>query len=254
MLILDFQTGRQRRWHLLVAGEKRDRIAVIEIFPRISFKEQKVMRSRSRYLFLPIVLISASAFAAEPFELDLKTAKIGELPKSWKAAKTHEGPGSVWRVLDDSTAPGGKVLAQTSAEGPKPLYNLCIAEDAKFADVDISVSLKANAGQIDQGGGPIWRCRDADNYYIARWNPLEDNFRVYKVEKGKRTQLGTADVKLPGDKWHVLRVVQKGGDIQCYLDGKLYLTVKDATFPKAGKIGLWTKADAQTSFAELKAK
>jgi hypothetical protein len=51
----------------------------------------------------------------------------------------------------------------------------------------------------------------------------------------------------------VLRAVQKGGDIRCYLDGKLYLEVKDETFSQAGKIGLWTKADAQTSFAELKA-
>jgi hypothetical protein len=210
------------------------------------------MNRISHFLFCLIVLASASALASEPFRLDLKDAKPGELPKHWKAAKTHEGPGSVWKVLEDSTAPGGKTLAQTSADGPKPLYNLCIAEETKFADVDLSVSLKANAGKIDQGGGPIWRCQDADNYYVARWNPLEDNYRIYKVEKGKRTQLGTADMKLPGDKWHVLRVVQKGGDIQCYLDGKLYLSVKDETFSKAGKIGLWTKADAQTSFADLK--
>jgi len=212
------------------------------------------MRIQSHFMFCLIVLTSASAFAAEPFPLELKDAKIGELPKGWKAAKTHEGPGSVWKVLEDSTAPGGKALAQTSGEGPKALFNLCIAEETKFADVDVSVSLKANAGKIDRGGGPIWRCRDADNYYVARWNPLEDNFRVYKVEKGKRTQLGTAEVKMPGDKWHVVRAVQKGGGIQCYLDGKLYLDVKDDTFPNAGKIGLWTKADAQTSFAELTAK
>lgn len=210
--------------------------------------------SRLSHLLFCMSVIAATSFAAEPFQLDLKSAKVGELPQGWKAAKTHEGPVSDWKVIEDSTAPGGKALAQTSAEGLKPLFNLCIAEKKKFADVDISVSLKANAGKIDQGGGLLWRCRDADNYYIARWNPLEDNFRVYKVEKGKRTQLGTADVKLPGDKWHVLRAVQKGGDIRCYLDGKLYLEVKDDAFPKAGKIGLWTKADAQTSFAELKAK
>jgi hypothetical protein len=212
------------------------------------------MRSLSHLLFCLLILASSSAFSAEPYSLNLKDAKRGELPKGWKAAKTGEGPGSAWKVRDDSTAPGGgKALAQTSSEGPNALFNLCIAEDTKFADVDMSVSLKANAGKIDRGGGLIWRCKDADNYYVARWNPLEDNFRVYKVEKGKRTQLGTADVKLPGDKWHVLRAVQKGGGIRCYLDGKLYLDVKDATFAKAGKIGLWTKADAQTSFAELKA-
>jgi hypothetical protein len=199
------------------------------------------------------VLAAVAAFAAEPFQLELKSAKVGELPMGWQAAKTHEGAGSVWKAIDDSTAPGGKALAQVSADGPNPLFNLCIAEETKFTDVDVSVALKANAGKLDQGGGPLWRCRDADNYYVARWNPLEDNFRVYKVEKGKRTQLGTADIKLPTKEWHVIRVVQKGGTIKCYLDSKLYLEVKDETFSAAGKIGLWTKADSQTSFAEIKA-
>jgi len=212
------------------------------------------MKSAWHVLCCLLVMAAASAFAAELVKFDLKDVKPGELPKGWKAAKTGEGPGSVWKVVEDRSAPGGKALAQTSAEGPKALFNLCVAEETKFADVDISVSLKANAGKIDQGGGPIWRSRDADNYYLARWNPLEDNFRIYKVEKGKRTQLGTADVKLPGDKWHVLRVVAKGNGIRCYLDDKLHLDVKDDTFPKAGKIGLWTKADAQTAFAELKVK
>lgn len=48
---------------------------------------------------------------------------------------------------------------------------------------------------IDQGGGVVWRARDSKNYYIARYNPLENNFRVYKVEAGRRVQLGTSDIK-----------------------------------------------------------
>ena len=40
-------------------------------------------------------------------------------------------------------------------------------------------------GKLDQGGGLVWRYKDANNYYIARMNPLEDNFRVYKEVAGK---------------------------------------------------------------------
>ena len=112
----------------------------------------------------------------------------------------------------------------------------------------IRVSFKAVKGKIDQGGGPVWRYQDENNYYIARMNPLEDNFRVYKVVKGKRTQLGTSDAKAPAGKWHAIRVVQKGNRIQCYLNGKRHLDVKDDTFTNRGKVGLWTKADAVTSF------
>ena len=37
----------------------------------------------------------------------------------------------------------------------------------------------------------------------------------------------------------------------CYLDGKRYLETEDATFPGAGMIGVWSKADAQSYFDEL---
>ena len=117
----------------------------------------------------------------------------------------------------------------------------------------MSVAFKAMRGDEDRGGGLVWRYQDADNYYLARMNPLEDNFRVYKVEGGKRTQLGTKDdLKVPSGEWHTIAITQVGDQIACSLDGTKYLEVKDDTFPKAGKVGLWTKADAQTYFDELK--
>jgi hypothetical protein len=39
--------------------------------------------------------------------------------------------------------------------------------------------------------------------------------------------------------------------IEGYYDGKKYLVVKDPTFQEAGRIGLWTKADAQSYFDDL---
>ena len=51
--------------------------------------------------------------------------------------------------------------------------------------------------------------------------------------------------------WHTLRVTMMGDHIQCYYDGKRFLDVKDSTFSDAGKVGLWTKADAQTYFDDL---
>ena len=84
-------------------------------------------------------------------------------------------------------------------------------------------------------------------------NPLEDNYRLFKVVAGKRTQLATKDgLKIPTGEWHTLTVRQKGEQIECHLDGKKQLEAKDATFTKSGKIGLWTKADAQTYFDDLK--
>jgi hypothetical protein len=178
---------------------------------------------------------------------------VGKLPAGWKADQTGKGEGSVWKVVADDTTPSkaGFVLAQT-AESPNAFFNLCVSQDSSFQDGEISVSFKAVKGKNDQGGGLVWRYQDADNYYICRMNPLEDNFRVYKVEGGKRTQFQSADVKVPAGEWHTIKVVQKGNQIECSLDGKKYLEAKDDTFPKAGKMGLWTKSDAQTYFDDFK--
>ena len=120
-----------------------------------------------------------------------------------------------WEVVQDGD---NHVLAQ-KAKNDDATFNVALVEGTSYKDVDLSVRLRAVAGEIDRGGGLVWRARDAKNYYIARYNPLEDNFRVYKVEDGKRTQFRSA--KVPGDdKWHTLRVTMTGPKITCYLDGK----------------------------------
>src|SRR5262249_10493733 len=116
---------------------------------------------------------------------------------------------------------------------------------------DLSVKMRANTGKEDQGGGLIWRVKDENNYYICRNNPLESNFRVYKVVNGKRTQFDSADVKTEAGQWHTMRAVMGGDRIACYLDGKKLLEAKDDTFKDAGMIGFWTKADAASSFDDL---
>ncbi len=109
-------------------------------------------------------------------------------------------------------------------------------------------------GKEDQGGGLVWRFRDLKNYYIARHNPLEKNYRVYKVVDGRRTQLASADVEAPTEVWHEMKVTMKGPLIQCYLDSKVHLTVEDQTFKEQERLGLWTKADTRTQFDDLSAE
>jgi hypothetical protein len=211
-----------------------------------------------RYIAMIVLagLLASALVAADEKERSIVFGKddVGKLPTGWKAAKTGEGEGSVWKVVADKTAPSGKgyVLAQTAA-GPSALFNLCVATDTDYKDVDVRVAFKAVKGKKDQGGGIVWRYQDHNNYYIARMNPLEDNYRVYKVVKGKRIQMETKeDLKVPVGTWHTLRITMTGNQIACYLDGKKYLEAKDDTYTSAGKIGLWSKADAQTYFDDLK--
>lgn len=151
-----------------------------------------------------------------------------------------------WEVATD----GENHVLYQKARNEDATFNVAFVEGTSYKDLDLSVKLRAVAGEVDQGGGVVWRAKDKKNYYICRYNPLEDNFRVYKVQDGKRTQFASA--KIPGDvKWHALRVTMAGNAITCYLDGKKHLEAEDSTFPEAGKIGLWSKADAQSYFDDL---
>ena len=86
--------------------------------------------------------------------------------------------------------------------------------------------------------------------YVARFNPLEENFRVYKVVDGVRTQLQSAGAKRT-EGWRTLRVWMFGDHIRCELDGRPLLDVKDGTFSEPGKVGFWTKSDARTRFDDF---
>jgi hypothetical protein len=201
---------------------------------------------------LPILLAAAAAGRAGEKAVvhRFDKADLGRVPTGWQADRTGKGEGSIWKVIEDKTGPGktGYVLAQT-AEGPSSLFNLCVLQGSKFKDVDVTVAFKAVRGKEDQGGGIVWRYQDANNYYIARMNPLEDNYRVYKVVGGKRIQLNTReDIKVPAREWHTLHVRMVGSKIECSLDGKKFLDATDDTITEAGLVGLWSKADAQSSF------
>src|SRR4051794_342334 len=172
----------------------------------------------------------AGAEEAKAVKHDFEESKVGTVPKGWTVARTGKGEGSAWAVVEDRTAPKGpKVLAQ-NAESPGPVFNLCVADDTAFKDVAVSVAFKAIKGKSDQGGGVVWRYKDENNYYVARFNPLEDNFRLYKVVDGKRIQLATKEaLKAPAGEWHTLSVLMKGDRIECHLDGKKHLEAKDDT-------------------------
>jgi hypothetical protein len=177
--------------------------------------------------------------------------EVGTTPKGILNAGTGpKGEKGQWVVQKDETAPSPPNALVQTAKNAGSTFNVAIFENTDHADLELKVKMKALGGQEDQGGGPIWRAKDANNYYITRFNPLENNFRVYKVVDGERKTLQSANVTLPAS-WHEIEIKMVDDEIECELDGKEYLKVQDTTFSR-GKIGLWTKADAVTAFDDLK--
>jgi hypothetical protein len=183
--------------------------------------------------------------------------ETGKIPSGWSQYFTGKGESTNWKVIDDQ---GNKVLAQLSSDHPNYHFNEVVFDGLQLKNVELKVRLKGVQGKMDQGGGFVWRFTDANNYYVVRANPLEDNVVLYKVENGKRTDLPligkgkTYGVNVPklGSGWNDLKLTVQDDIFTVFLNGKEIFQVKDKTFTNAGKVGLWTKADAVSYFDDFK--
>ena len=152
-----------------------------------------------------------------------------------------------WTVEEMTGAPSGqKVLVQRATRNQ---FNVIVAPSGPYSDVDVAMKFKPMSGREDASGGVVFRFSDG-RYYVVRANALENNFRLYTYDRGRR-QIATASVKPPAlGQWHTVRVVALGDHVQAWLDGQLLLDHRDARF-KSGRVGLWTKADSVTAFDDL---
>lgn len=152
-----------------------------------------------------------------------------------------------WTIEEMAGAPSGSaVLVQRAVENR---FDVIVAPAGPFSDVDVTMRFKPMSGSEDASGGIVFRF-DAGRYYVIRANALENNFTLYYYDRGRR-EIATARVTAPAlGQWHTVRVVAVGAHIQGYLDGRLLIDHRDRRY-RAGKVGLWTKADSVTAFDDL---
>jgi hypothetical protein len=176
---------------------------------------------------------------------------IGSRPAGFTFARTGQGGEGEWTVTADPTAAGGRAIEQVSTERTDYRFPLAIHDSKSAANVNVEIRFKAVAGKVDRAGGVAVRVMDADNYYVVRANALEDNVRFYRVVRGRREQLGGANLKVTSNEWHALALRAEGATFTISYDGKKLFSVTDKTFGEAGGVALWTKADSVTRFDRL---
>jgi hypothetical protein len=185
--------------------------------------------------------------SALPETVNFDDLKTGAPPPGWTATRTGSGKAK-WAVVPDNSAPSKPNVLKQSGEAT---YPVCFKNDTNLKDGFVEVKFKPISGKEDQAGGVIWRCKDADNYYIARANALEENVTIYHTVKGKRSEKKRINTKVASNQWHTLRVDFKANYATVTFDGKRALGWKDDTFKEAGKVGVWTKADSTTLFDDF---
>ena len=192
---------------------------------------------------LPALALAATAAISEGFD----QAKIGSLPPGWACGVTGRGTPR-WAVEADPGAPSAPQVLLQSGSGTFPW---CVKQGVSVADGFVEVKFKPMRGREDQAGGVVWRWKDADNYYVARANALENNVSLYYTQSGRRQTLKYVDAPVPANTWHTLRVDFHGTRISVALNGKVYIEVDDERIKGGGAVGLWTKADSVTAFDDF---
>ena len=198
---------------------------------------------------LAIVMLAnmAAVLAAAADTVNFDKDAAGRTPAGWTATRTGRGDAR-WTVETDATAPSKpNVLKQSGVA----TYPVCFKDDTSLKDGFVEVKFKPISGKEDQAGGVVWRLTDADNYYVARANALEDNVTIYDTVNGRRTERKRTSMKVASNAWHTLRVEFQGGHFTVMFDGKKALDWDDQTFKEAGKVGVWTKADSVTLFDDF---
>jgi hypothetical protein len=197
---------------------------------------------------IAVLLAAATTIAAMPPEIvSFDSAETGKPPSGWTATQTGSGQAK-WAVVPDDTAPSKPNVLKQSGQAA---YPVCLKDDTSLRDGFVEVKFKPISGREDQAGGLVWRAKDANNYYIARANALEDNVTIYHTINGRRTEKKRASLKVSSNQWHSLRVDFQANHFAVSFDGQKALQWDDDTFKDAGKVGVWTKADSVTVFDDF---
>jgi hypothetical protein len=196
---------------------------------------------------LPAILAAGALAAAATQTVNFDDLEPGAPPPGWTATQTGSGHAK-WTIEKDETAPSKPNVLKQSGQAT---YPVCLKDDTNLKDGYVSVQFKPISGKEDQAGGLVWRARDANNYYIARANALEDNVTIYHTINGRRTEKKRTNMKVASNQWHTLRVDFQGSHYTVTFDGKKAIEWDDSTLQNPGKVGVWTKADSVTLFDDF---
>ena len=162
-------------------------------------------------------------------------------------AKGFRGEVGRWEVV---ATPEGRVLAQ-KAENPDATFNVALASGTSAEGSRPVGPAQGGRGEGGPGGRPGLAGEGCPELLHR---PVQPPGGQLPGLQGGRRQADDVPGRqgAQGDGWRSIRVVMKGDHIECYLDGSKRLDVRDSTFPDGGAVGLWSKADAQSHFDDLK--
>lgn len=196
---------------------------------------------------LLLAITSQTLVAMETFDADTP----GVAPNHWTTGITGYGA-PIWNLERDHTAPSPPLVLKQSGKGDFPW---CVKKGSYLADGFVAVKFKPISGKDDQAAGLIWRWKDAENYYVARANALENNISIYYVKEGQRKTILYSNLpdhlSVKRNVWQDFSVDFHGNHFRVNFEGETIIDLKDNHIKTGGAVGLWTKADSITAFDDF---
>jgi len=131
-----------------------------------------------------------------------------------------------------------KILSNELRNEAITAYHTAVQDSLSGSYQDVSADF-AKISSTAVRFGVVLRYQDPQNFYwICRLNGGTSAVRIYKIQNGVETQLGTASQTNQGNNvWFTLRGVANGNTLKAYYNGTEKVSVTDSTW-SSGKAGI----------------
>jgi hypothetical protein len=234
------------------------------LVPQSVFCHTPTVIRKAILLMLLSTAVALPAWGAEKV-FDFSNVTTNGIPVSFSKLLLGKGKPGDWKIAYDDVPPllapitdkapsvaKRAVLAQVSEDRTDERFPMLVYDGETFGDFTLSTRFKLVSGTAEQMAGLVFRLKDEKNFFVVRASGLGRNVRFYNVVDGQRGTAYGPEIEVTAGVWHELRVECTGNQIIVQFDGKnIMAPVIDNTF-LLGKVGLWTKSDAVTYFADTK--
>jgi hypothetical protein len=211
------------------------------------------MRAATVAAALIVTSCLALPVAAETLHVVLASPLVeeGSDPDGCTPALSGLGGPPIWKVRVERYLLDGKALIEASRIAERNRFPLCIADLPVARNAGVELPFVAHEGGSARVAGVVLRFVDPQDFYVVEADALAGRVRLLSIVNGERREIAGRDAKLVVGKAETLGVKAIDNRFEVTLDGKPLFEATDAGLNVPGRLGIWSRADSDTSFGDL---
>jgi hypothetical protein len=175
----------------------------------------------------------------------------GSGPDGCTSALYGLGGPPVWKVRVERYLLDGKGLVETSGIAEPSRFPLCIADRPVAKNADVELPFVAHEGGSARVAGVVLRFADPQDFYVVEADALTGRVRLLSIINGQRREIASRDAAFTVGRAQTLGVKAIDNHFEVSLDGSPLFEAANAGLNSPGRLGIWSRADSDTSFGDL---